>query len=546
MEKKWGGYSLAVLSGLMLVGCYPPFGGTSLIWVALIPILFGVGLVPRESFRLGYVMGLIYFGGTFWWIGHVTVLGTVALVAYLSLYPGLWCWWLQRFFVTRPPSSNPTPAEGNRLQKWFRPWRETLRGTGEAVLLEESLTSWKNLVLALAAACSWVAIEWWRGWFLSGFGWNNLGLAFYANGPMRQVAAVGGVHLLSWLAVFINATGALTLRRFYIEAQRRQPHKPHLDFSVALILLALSYVYGFRALLAPEPATTGQAKFTCVQANIPQEVKIQQISPEEILQKHLDLSVFARNNQSDILLWPETALGLGIFQDPALLQAVQKISVENPYYFVLGSSLREQGKVYNAALALTPGGQDLQIYRKNKLVIFGEYVPLESYLPFLTWFVPYVTGCSSGPGPDLLLFEKVKLRAAPLICFEDTSPSYVRAAGRLNPDLLLNLTNDGWFKDSPGATQHLANAIFRTVELDLPLLRCTNTGITCLISRRGEILSELKDPDGKRVEIAGVLSGVVKWGVSRVTPYEKYGEWIVLLSACVAAIFTLRRWRVRS
>jgi apolipoprotein N-acyltransferase len=124
---------------------------------------------------------------------------------------------------------------------------------------------------------------------------------------------------------------------------------------------------------------------------------------------------------------------------------------------------------------------------------------------------------------------------APLICFEDTIPQQVRLAAALQPDLLVNITNDGWFQNSPGAEHHLINAVVRAVETDLPMLRCANTGITAAISPLGVIQAELRS-GGRAVGVEGVLSQTLEWSPHHDTPYQRLGNWVVWL----AMVITLR------
>jgi apolipoprotein N-acyltransferase len=156
-------------------------------------------------------------------------------------------------------------------------------------------------------------------------------------------------------------------------------------------------------------------------------------------------------------------------------------------------------------------------------------------LPWLRRLAPFPLDFAAGAEPQILRLTEPDLRIVPLICFEDTMPDYTRRAARQEadlgePDLLVNLTNDGWFPDSPGAEMHFINAKFRTVELDMPLLRAANTGVTAVVSQVGRVESVL-EVDGRRVGVAGVLSHELRWWPSEQTPYERWGNWIVLASA---------------
>src|SRR5205823_6890990 len=125
------------------------------------------------------------------------------------------------------------------------------------------------------------------------------------------------------------------------------------------------------------------------------------------------------------------------------------------------------------------------VYHKQELVIFGEYIPLEHSLPFIKYLTPIPGSFAAGTEPTQ--FHIGDAIISPLICFEDTFPHVARKAARDDTDFLVNLTNDGWFGDSAEQWQHEANAIFRSVENGIPLVRCANNGITCWIDGRGRV-----------------------------------------------------------
>ena len=165
-------------------------------------------------------------------------------------------------------------------------------------------------------------------------------------------------------------------------------------------------------------------------------------------------------------------------------------------------------------------------YHKRNLVIFGEYVPLAGWLPFLKWLTPITGGWT--PGDRAVTFEMDSAKCAPLICFEDTFPGTARDAAQDDVDFLVNLTNDGWFGESAEQWQHLANSVFRAVENGLPLLRCANNGVTCLIDGHGRIEKTFRDANGNEyahgaftVEIP-LLATTKK---SAPTFYNRHGDW---------------------
>ena len=120
-------------------------------------------------------------------------------------------------------------------------------------------------------------------------------------------------------------------------------------------------------------------------------------------------------------------------------------------------------------------------YIKRKLVIFGEYVPLADWLPFLKYLTPIQGGFTPGRRPVSFPLPGLRAKTSVLICFEDIFPHLVREHVDDDTDFLVNLTNNGWFGESAAQWQHAANAVFRAVENGLPLVRCANNGLTCWV-----------------------------------------------------------------
>ena len=197
---------------------------------------------------------------------------------------------------------------------------------------------------------------------------------------------------------------------------------------------------------------------------------------------------------------------------------------------------------YNAAVLLTDNGKEPQAYHKIHLVPFGEYIPLRHSFPLFAWFAgEMVPGdFRAGTEPTLLETENPPLKIAPLICFEDTIGDLTRQFVLRGGQVLVNVTNDGWFQKTEGAEQHLANAIFRAVETRRPLVRAANTGVTCFVDRCGQVKQDL--PPFTESTLCGRINIPEN---QPVTFYVKYGDYIPITSLsiiCVELIFLINRF----
>jgi apolipoprotein N-acyltransferase len=218
----------------------------------------------------------------------------------------------------------------------------------------------------------------------------------------------------------------------------------------------------------------------------------------------------------------------------------------------VGTIDEENRDVYNAALLVSDGGDRVQVYRKIHLVPFGEYVPGRHRVPLLARIVGDQVPGDFTAGTEYTVFSLTNsdVQVAPLICFEDTIGELTRRfvlPSETNPgaNLLVDITNDGWFLRSGGSHQHLANAIFRCVETRRPMARAANTGVTCFINEFGRVTQMLRDDTGSTF-IEGVLTGEIKVPTEHeLTFYTRHGELFAKSCAIVTAIVALAMFVVR-
>jgi apolipoprotein N-acyltransferase len=225
---------------------------------------------------------------------------------------------------------------------------------------------------------------------------------------------------------------------------------------------------------------------------------------------------------------------------------------------------------FNAAFIVQANGICTGVYHKQKLVIFGEYIPLVRWLPFLKYLTPIGDGWT--PGTNSMTFELARwsgrprepvislngdspegtprqtVQISPLICFEDVFPDVARNAANDDLDFLVNLTNDGWFRDSAEQWQHMANAVFRAVENGVPLVRAANNGITCWIDAHGRVQNIFRDATGSEYGFgAAVFEIPLRPTTEKSTPtfYHRHGDWFGWACVVVTLASILSGWLKR-
>jgi apolipoprotein N-acyltransferase len=488
----------------------PPFDIGELGWIALVPLLFAVeGCRAGDAFRRGYVAGLVFFGMTTWWVVHVTLPGMVAFVALLALYFGIGAMWFAR--VMRPATDSAL----------------------------------ENLARAVIGAAGWVTLEWVRGHLLfGGFGWNGLGVTQHRVLPLIQFASVTGIYGVTALVCFVNLTFYFTIRRFMGNLNKPgAKYRLSWEFYAAMALIALAFGHGVREMFPREPESIRPVRLALVQGNIPQTLKFEPTQKSMILERYRTLTETAMLAQVEMIIWPETATPEPLRYDPESFALATNLAIQANAHLLTGTidakPYSSSAEWFNSAILIRPDGSMGEIYRKLHLVPFGEYVPLRKIFPFMKYLTPITD--SFERGREFTLFQLDELRFGAVICFEDTVPEVYRGFVRHGADFMVNLTNDAWFKDSPVAEMHLANAIFRAVENRRPLVRATNNGVTCIVNKHGGI-----DLNARLAPFAaGMLACelMVPRGAG-LTFYSEHGDWFTsgcALLSCLAATFSWRR-----
>ena len=578
----WMRLAAALAGGLMVAGLFPPFNLVSLAWVALIPLLAALWSIrgpkaARRGFLLGWLGGTASFAAQFWWLGIVSPLGVVVLPIYLGLFWGLF---------------------GAFAATFGNPWRDDPRaGWSECV---------RSLGHAFRLAAVWGGLEWLRGWLFTGFGWNPLGVAFHETLVIAQAADLLGVAGLSMLPVFFQAVLLQTARRIALSA-RDGIRRPRMDFAIAAMIAALVVCYGMVRTASEQRGESVRLKALLVQINIPQVAARRLWETHEVHMAYEQDTVEAlgrladadqarlrqamdAGNEGEIslswpdwVIWPESALD-GRFLRAAdgtwgtwleNLQTIARVREAGRFTLVQGTNeleaekhgeneliQMEKGRAWNSLAVMDPE-DELQTYRKRHLVIFGETIPFVDTIPLLKKLYEqqagieyggsFTPGESTDPLPIATASGEV-ISTIPTICFEDTLGRLVRLFVRPAPQVIVNVTNDGWFKESPAAAQHFANARFRSIELRRPMLRAANNGVSAAVDSTGSTAHPdtgkpqvITDANGSHFTRGSILAELDVPRQPSFSLYALIGDaGIILLALAAIAIPACRRALARN
>jgi apolipoprotein N-acyltransferase len=347
----------------------------------------------------------------------------------------------------------------------------------------------------------------------------------------------------------VNMMIVITLKRLQTEIGREKL-RPHYDFNLTVALVALVFAYGVRQLLRPPPPAE-TLSIAAVQGNVPVDEKRDLENENRILNLHVRLTETALATKPDLLIWPEAATPRPLFSDQYNWDVVRNLAQNHEGDFLLGTVYSDESGDYNSAVLLTEAAKNAQVYKKIHLVPFGEYVPLRNPFPLFAWIVGNLVpdDFDFGKEPVVLLMSKKNVKIGPLICFEDTLGDLTRQFALRGAQVLVTMTNDGWFLKSAGSEQHVLHSLFRCAETKLPMIRAANTGVSCVIDQFGRIVNRLRDGKGSTF-IEGVLFAQLDFPTNaQKTFYTLYGEIfsVLCLAISVAASgFHLLRTRPQS
>lgn len=538
-------------SGFLLYAAFPPLEWSDAAWFALIPLLLvAVWSDVRQAARWGFVAGLICWLPSLSWVLRLaeTSMPPVPLVLVGVGWIGLAA--CCAIFVS--------------IYAALIAWIARLGGIDRSSV---------NMVWVLVSPLFWIGLEEVRGRILSGFPWNPLAASQYANLSILQIVSLGGAPLLSAVIVLLNTSLALTIARRVNCYRAGRRAGLHVELMIGLAVVAGTMVWSVERLQTFDTgASSTTLRIGVVQPNIPQARKWSEEYETLIYTRMQEQTRFAFYTRPDVVVWPETAI-------PGTLKQVENFwfmeEVLHGGVPVLVGVMRESqpgsGRYYNSSVLFPggwppssrrggdliahtsePGGEGstntpyqvglsdydpyskLQIYDKQHLVPFGEYVPFARLLAMFSSGDPLGWSCLAGresmvfhlgvdtredfsksvpirkrlAGDDdastnrtggtveiIEIYQEPAVPFAVLICFEDVFRSLARKAVLKGARLLINQTNDAWFDGTAALRQHMTHTVLRCVENRVPAVRVGNSGLTCAIDALGRITYLDQDDD---------------------------------------------------
>ena len=492
---------LAVVAGALIAIGLPPLGlwPLAFLGVPLFLVLLDTGPSTgwRRGFGLGWGFGLGYFAVALHWIGYA-------------------------FFVDAA------------TYLWMMPFMLGILSAGMAIywglvgLLARRFGG-RGLQLALTFAALLAIAEWLRGHLFTGFPWAAPGLLVDGMGGLAQAASVIGMTGLTLLVVLWASLPYVFLCP--------GPRRCKLAGAAILLLLPVIWGWGELRLRDATDAMVPGIAIRIVQPNLPQDEKWREDNARQIFDDLEQMSSVPTPDQPDGIggithvIWPESAVPF-LIDESAVAKAELKPLLGQRTTLVTGAvrvDRKGEGQepdAHNSIIVFDGNAEPVIHYDKWRLVPGGEFLPLAWLLKPLGFQQVVQTPGSfvPGPGPRTVTLPG-GLRAGLTICYEAIFPDrLVDEANR--PDVIINVTNDGWFGRSTGPWHHLAQARLRTIEQGLPMIRAANTGISAIIDPYGRTLRMLPLME------KGVIDSPLPRAISP-PPYVEFGDFGLLILTCL-------------
>ena len=462
-------FGLSLLSAVMLFLAVPTFGLWPLMWVALVPMMW-VALdasTHKRAFLYGWLTGTAANAVAFYWMdgllerfGHMPSIEAMPIMLLLVGYQGLafaiFSWAVRRFHQrTKLPLVVLAPLLMVAIEigmPQIFPYYLAISQAFFPIIIQIADLTGPLGVTALMLALNGALLDAWRT--------RDRGL---------RVASRGAVVVAALIAADL-AYGAFRMH----QADTRRAAAPKVKTGV-------------------------------VQANVGILEKWDPHEFANLLVSHQRESAGLARAGAELIVWPESSYPYALRRAPAPFQRdfpaedARRVrrDFETPLLFGAVTRGAKDKYPYNTALMMNAAGDVTATYDKVFLMLFGEYIPFYDAIPWFTKLFPEASNFSRGDTPASfpLQVRGQDYRLGPLICYEDILPGFARGVARLDPNAFINVTNDAWFGRTAEPHQHLALAVFRSVEHRLEMIRAVNTGVSAHIDAAGRVREQTESVD---------------------------------------------------
>lgn len=502
-----------VLSSTLLALAFPDYNLSVIVYIGLMPMLFELlRRKPVDAFFSAYLFGILYFAIVFTWMFTVPKYVFIHH-AFLAFYLGLY------------------------IGAFGLAFNLIARAYGGPIAL-------------LSAPAIWVMSEFVRAnmGFLSHPG-AFLAHSQYENIRLIQFASITGVYGISFAIVLVNAAllsvilnwvpkGMFKSSQTYI---RKSGRSTVVLVTICCTVILAMLAYGNSVLRNPLQGREYQVAL--IQANIEQDRKWDAKYARSIMKTYKEMTLQAAVQAPDLIIWPEAATPGAITQNKRLLKYVSDIAREADNNLLIGSTShnkyegandQKEVKYSNSAFLIHPRetASKLQRYDKIHLLPFGEYLPKNSIIPWHLIRVPSLDSFIAGD--KYVVFELPPFKFSTIICWEGIFPGMARHFVKNGAQFLVNISNEGWFGESAGPYHFLIMSLFRAVENRTYLVRCANTGVSCVIDPFGRIVSKIQNSTGKDIFVQGILMETIVPAQNQ-TIYTRVGDVFAVACSMICA-----------
>ena len=337
-------------------------------------------------------------------------------------------------------------------------------------------------------------IEFFRSFILGGFPWNLIAFSWSDYLPFLQILSYVGTYSFNLLSLFVFLIPTIIFFNY------KKIKKIIILFSTLLILI-INFFFGTIILKNNEKIKETNLDFVIKIVSPKIEIKrfFENENQEKIISEIVKLSEPNLQERS-IFIFPEGMLTSIYLEDLKNYKYIFRENYSNNHILIMGLNSSEENKVFNSLVVLDKDLNVLAKYNKNKLVPFGEFLPFENF--FNKFGLKKITqGYNSfSSDKERKIININDLKFIPLICYEIIYSGKINKADE-NFDIILNISEDGWFGDSVGPYQHFSHSIFRSIEEGKNLIRSANNGISAFINSKGKIINQIESTRKGFIEV---------------------------------------------